>query len=324
MVLPLIPLALIGTGVLTGGAGVFNGASGANKLAQARRTAAEAQGRFEQGLASTNAAVEETNDRIRSYGDLQQETIALVITRMIEFLRRIERQASHDPKNLLDGLEADVRQEFDQFGGPIADPVDVLAGAAKAGFTRAAAYSGIPMAVGALGTASTGTAIGGLSGVAAQNATMAWLGGGSLASGGGGMALGATALNVVTVGPTLLVGGLMLNSQGEKAVTRAREFVAEVNVALTNQKQFRGLLQSVAERVAELTRVLQRLRARAIAALDLLESEDWDPAQHQQRLQDALRLTFAVRDLVATPVLDDDGVLNQDTLKLILKYKEAQ
>ena len=76
MVLPLIPLALIGTGVLTGGAGVFNGASGANKLAQAKRTAAEAHGRFEKGLASTNAAVEQTNDRIRGYGDLQQETVS--------------------------------------------------------------------------------------------------------------------------------------------------------------------------------------------------------------------------------------------------------
>lgn len=47
----------------------------------------------------------------------------------------------------------------------------------------------------ALGTASTGTAITTLSGAAAQNATLAWWGGGSLASGGLGMAGGAVALN---------------------------------------------------------------------------------------------------------------------------------
>ena len=40
------------------------------------------------------------------------------------------------------------------------------------------------------GTASTGTAISTLTGVAAQNAALAWLGGGALSAGGGGMAAG--------------------------------------------------------------------------------------------------------------------------------------
>ncbi|EPB9212345.1 hypothetical protein ACRT7K_000407 [Campylobacter jejuni] len=42
--------------------------------------------------------------------------------------------------------------------------------------------------VGLLASASTGTAIASLSGAAATNATLAWLGGGSLAAGGFGMA----------------------------------------------------------------------------------------------------------------------------------------
>lgn len=48
--------------------------------------------------------------------------------------------------------------------------------------------------VASFGTASTGAAISSLSGVAATNASLAWLGGGSLAAGGGGMAAGATVL----------------------------------------------------------------------------------------------------------------------------------
>ncbi|MOA59596.1 hypothetical protein D3C78_1842590 [compost metagenome] len=46
----------------------------------------------------------------------------------------------------------------------------------------------------ALGSASTGAAIAGLSGVAATNATLAWFGGGALAAGGAGMAGGAVVL----------------------------------------------------------------------------------------------------------------------------------
>ena len=56
----------------------------------------------------------------------------------------------------------------------------------------------------ALGTASTGAAIGGLTGVAATNATLAWLGGGALAAGGGGMALGSMVLGGIIAGPALL------------------------------------------------------------------------------------------------------------------------
>jgi len=40
------------------------------------------------------------------------------------------------------------------------------------------------------GTASTGTAISALSGAAAESAALAWLGGGTLAAGGGGMTAG--------------------------------------------------------------------------------------------------------------------------------------
>lgn len=46
------------------------------------------------------------------------------------------------------------------------------------------------------GTASTGVAISSLSGAAATNAALAWIGGETLATGGGGMALGTTFLRI--------------------------------------------------------------------------------------------------------------------------------
>ncbi len=132
-----------------------------------------------------------------------------------------------------------------------------------------------------------------------------------------------TALNFVTVGPTLLVSGLVLNGQGEKALTSAEAFCREVSVALANQNVFRAVLAGIDDRATELTSVLDALQDRAVAALDELEAEPWDQPRHQHRLQAALRLTFAVRDLVATPLLNDDGVLNDETLKIALKYKEV-
>ena len=66
-----------------------------------------------------------------------------------------------------------------------------------------AAIYGTMSLIATFGTASTGTAISSLGGAAATNATMAWLGGGSLAAGGSGTAVGA----VILSGGVLIVAG---------------------------------------------------------------------------------------------------------------------
>lgn len=89
-----------------------------------------------------------------------------------------------------------------------------LGGAALGTAGAFAASSATTAAVMALGTASTGTAIASLSGVAATNATLAALGGGSLAAGGGGMALGSMVLGGATLGVGLLIGGVIFSVAG--------------------------------------------------------------------------------------------------------------
>ncbi|MDF5718281.1 MAG: hypothetical protein PUP93_31545 [Rhizonema sp. NSF051] len=75
-----------------------------------------------------------------------------------------------------------------------------MAGAKAAG-AAAAGYGGAITVATSVGVASTGTAISTLSGAAATNAMLAWFGGGAIAAGGGGMALGAAVLGGITVLP---------------------------------------------------------------------------------------------------------------------------
>lgn len=84
------------------------------------------------------------------------------------------------------------------------------------------------------------------------------------------MALGATALNFVTIGPALLVGGLAVAGQGQRALTRAREKIIEVEVAMAQMDQVRATLEVIDKRISELRSVLDGLRDRGIAALDEL------------------------------------------------------
>ena len=69
--------------------------------------------------------------------------------------------------------------------------------------------AGILGAVMTFGTAGTGTAISALSGAAATNAAYAVLGGGTVASGGGGVALGMTVLGGIAVVSTLVIAGVV-------------------------------------------------------------------------------------------------------------------
>lgn len=104
-----------------------------------------------------------------------------------------------------------------------------VAGGGVAGAAAAyATYGGVM----ALAAASTGTSISALSGVAAYNATMAAIGGGSLAAGGMGMAGGTAILGGLVAAPVVAALGWAYASHAEKALEHARDTKKEVREAV--------------------------------------------------------------------------------------------
>jgi membrane protein implicated in regulation of membrane protease activity len=98
-----------------------------------------------------------------------------------------------------------------------------------------------------IGFASTGTFIGSLSGVAATNATLAWLGGGALAAGGGGMAAGATVLGGLLVVPVIIVSGILSHKAANKKIKELDEKTIELNEAIVKIKENIPKLQLILE-----------------------------------------------------------------------------
>jgi hypothetical protein len=322
MVLPLIPLVLIGLGTSTGVGGVVTGLMGGLKMKDAQAVANAAQKRYDESMAITQDRVRDSNERIQRYGRQQEQARELVVMRMAAFVERHRQQVKQNAAQLLDGLEAEQR-DIEAFAGALTADVNWIKGAGVAALTGAGAYAGIPSAVTLVGAASTGTAISSLSGAAAQSATMAWLGGGSLAAGGGGVALGTTALGVVTIGPTMLIGGLTLNSQGEKAMTSAKGHEVKVAVAVEEAAALRSFLNTLDTRVEEVSGVLAEMVQRAQDALASLELLEFDSRQHAAEFQRALSLTFAVRDICGVALLNEDGQMNSEMLNVIIKYRET-
>ena len=320
MPVPLIAAALIAAGSASGAGGLSLGGKGASDMKKAQKAIKRAETRYLRERERTEQAESVTNANLAELGRRQEEALRAVVVRMGDFLRRHAKQVHESERLLVDGIEATTGKVV--AGGRLdVDAVAWMRGAAGAVLAGGGASAGLTTAVGAYGVASTGAAISALSGAAAESATLAFLGGGSLASGGGGMALGATALNFVTVGPAILVAGLVVKGQGTKARTKAHRYEAQVNVETVKMFDMRAHFTAVDERVQELADLLDQLVARGVESLDLLESETFDPAKHAQRFQHALNLVMAVRDVAATPVVDGSGELNDNTEGFSVRYR---
>ena len=114
------------------------------------------------------------------------------------------------------------------------------AGLTAGGFVASTAPTAAMWVATTFGTASTGTAISALSGAAASNAAIAWLGGGALATGGGGMAAGQALLALAgpigwgIAGTTLLASVLLTVKKRFKLQEKKKDEITKLQ-NLTNE-----------------------------------------------------------------------------------------
>ena len=112
---------------------------------------------------------------------------------------------------------------------------------------------------GGFAAASTGTAISALSGSAATNATLAWLGGGSLASGGLGVVGGMAVLGGLVIGPAIALGGLWSTHQANRALYDALDSKDEALLFQERVNKSVILLKGIAERSQRFREAVERL-----------------------------------------------------------------
>lgn len=142
------------------------------------------------------AAINQTNSAIGALGE-QTGSLYKSLTSIQEQFDKIrnipsEKKLQHEK---LKQIRLNWKQQADKIDKDYKEATvkNAGAGATGAGFGVAVVTMGPTVAMGVattFGVASTGTAISTLSGAAATNAALAWLGGGALATGGGGMAAG--------------------------------------------------------------------------------------------------------------------------------------
>lgn len=316
----IIPIILGALALGTAVAGAVSGIDGMSNMQEAEEIGKDAQNRHEEAVNSIQKEWQTTQELAESYGQLQIDIKVDTIGRFVKFLETINRRGSQENQDYLKELEGISVQQIREYKTTALEAEQFAIGGVKAVGAAAAAGQGTLAAVGLFGTASTGAAISGLSGAAAWNATLAWLGGGALAAGGGGMALGTLVLGGITVGPALAVGGFILASQGEKALTKAIEYEAKVNTEIAKLDAAQDVLNNIQCRINELGDLALDLDERATGLLNRLESKPFNPKENASQFQQVALLIKALSEILKTPILDSQGNLNPVTSTIRAKY----
>ena len=274
-----------------------------------------------------NEARVKSSDALKALGELKVSVLSEYIKPFIKTFSLIKNVNFSDVPGLneLSKLKLDKQdlKELEELSGFASS---IASGAISGGVAGAAAF-GAYSGVMALGTASTGAAIGSLSGAAATNATLAWLGGGSLATGGMGMAGGAAVLGGLVAAPALVILGCVLGSKASANLDnaksnyhKAREYSEQMDVCadLCNGIEKRANLFSsfISDLSESKNEDLHNL-------LDLIREQGRDYSSYTQESKKKLACAVAkvklIKTVIDTPILTEEGTLTSESDKLSLE-----
>ena len=189
-----------------------------------------------------------------------------------------------------------------------------------------ASYGGAMM----FGTASTGTAIAALSGAAKANATLAWFGGGSLASGGLGMAAGKFVLGGIALAPVLIVGGIIAGVRGKERLAEAKKINAEAQSAAAQMNvvsdrmesiqnmadDYRFFIKGYSGTFQKYIREINRIKEKYASTGDVIDFEQLSAAE-QKMIHVSWLLAQIYYKVLCTPILTQEGTISGEAAATI-------
>lgn len=280
---------------------------------------------------ATEEAINKTNERIDELGE-HTNNLFFELCAIQEVFDKI-RNVPSDKKTEYDRFKK-IRLNWKQQAEKIeadykaAQAKQAGAGAVGAGLGVAVVAMGPTAAMGVattFGVASTGTAISSLSGAAATNAALAWLGGGAVAAGGGGMAAGETFLALAgpvgwaIAGVALVASGLIIwkNVIDKKHIEDVFTLISERDV-----KSYNLAIVEINERIVRIDEEAEKLH-KAIERIKTfgLDYNKMSEAQ-QYELGTYVNLMSSSTQLLVNPIVGILPKYMEDDYKEYLSWKE--
>ncbi len=155
------------------------------------------------------------------------------------------------------------------------------------------AYTGVGM----LASTAGGVAIAELSGIAATNVTLAWLGGGALSVGGFGMVGGMAVLGGLVAGPALAILGAMSADEMEEKLEKARAYHSQVEKAVKKADVIINQFQAIEKMAKLFTRQIAKFDALLFSlsqdTIATMKKHNYDRSLYNQEERDQLCVTVS-------------------------------
>lgn len=311
-----LPFILAGAALLAGGIGVKKGIDAKEDFDRAERIGRRAKRNHEDAIESLESEREKTNQSLQDLGRLKVSIFSDQIKYLVDEIKKRKKA-----KSKMTGFEQMVEElNLPQMEKMVLGSLDIEKGLASGAASGALMGLGAYGSVGMLASASTGTAIASLSGAAATNATLAWLGGGSLAAGGFGMAGGMVVLGGLVAGPAIAITGFVMASKAEEALTKARDYESEVDQAIEKINSMEIVLKGLQANAWEMSMTLTKLAKYFDECKPDVESNE------QGAFERLLKCGSALKSVLDTPIMEKngEGVRNLDgKLKSIVTTSSA-
>jgi len=316
-----IPFILGGMAIAAAVTGVSKGLDAKDKNEKAQRIIRRVKRDFNDKKSELEEQGHILNENLENFSKLKLDIWTTQIGILVELIKRCKKlNAKLEHENL-----SFTPEEVEKLEKMVHTSLEISSGIGKGlqsgVLTAFGAYGGVGM----LASASTGTAISTLSGAAATNATLAWLGGGSLAAGGGGMALGTAVLGGIVAGPLIAVTGLVMNSKAEENLTEAYEYESETRKQIEKMDTSIEEINITNERINELTHIIQELTIRfdniayKINNVNVIEKikRYFDKSKfcELQELENLLLLGKNLKQALEISLLDEEGNNNSNFKK---------
>lgn len=317
-----IPFLIAGAALLAGGVGAVGAVVAKETMDEAEEVANDGKYIVKNAEEKRDSAREKADKAINTLGEKKLDILGNSINVFVDNFKKLKKVNFHDSMGLEElkdftpdssSLGELQRASFSaaQIGG------SMFTGLAGGSVAALGAYG----AVGLLATASTGTAISTLSGVAATNATLAWLGGGSLAAGGFGVAGGMAVLGGAVLGPALLIGSFVAYAKADEALNKAKSYRAKAKQFEAECENVCSLCKAVTERAEQIKDVLVKLDKMLVNGnknmVSIIENEgtDWNSYSDQdKRIIAGVAMTAkTLKVILDTSLMHEDGSLSQES-----------
>ena len=327
MPLPLIPILLGAAALGAAGYGAKKGYDGVQDSNRATEYYDEGKSTYKRADTNLKTKRDNAQEAFRDLGRLQVHIINTSFVRFEEFNDELDLNNQVSIGKVLDSGSLDklrkVRQELLNISTAVGGLLAAGGSGALAGF---GAFGG----AGLLATASTGTAISSLSGVAATNATLAWFGGGSLAAGRLGMAGGTMVIGGVVAAPIIAVAGAIFAASAEKKKYDAMAFRDSINEVAESMRAEGSAWDEILNASKEKIKNLRELDSDFEITLDTVGASvqrngkkinTW-PSAEQEVVKYMIQTALTIQNTINNPIMSDNDSDTKRIMSLQNKHKD--